>query len=163
MQEFIPFAILFLGLLLVSVVTVFFMRARFAAMLSAALNESHINDARLNERLQNVQEENRRLEGVIDENADDFHALRSQLNDSQNERAQLMERVSRINVLEKEKNQLAIEKEVLSNQSNELHANIATLTSSSLTSGTDLLILKMLFVSWLFTITILTPSPSMQI
>jgi DNA recombination protein RmuC len=76
-----------------------------------------------------VQEENRRLEGVIDENADDFHALRSQLNDSQNERAQLMERVSRINVLEKEKNQLAIEKEVLSNQSNELHANIATLTA----------------------------------
>jgi DNA recombination protein RmuC len=129
MQEFIPFAILFLGLLLGSVVTVFFMRARFAAMLSAALNESHINDARLNERLQNVQEENRRLEGVIDENADDFHALRSQLNDSQNERAQLMERVSRINVLEKEKNQLAIEKEVLSNQSNELHANIATLTA----------------------------------
>jgi DNA recombination protein RmuC len=51
------------------------------------------------------------------------------LNDSQNERAQLMERVSRINVLEKEKNQLAIEKEVLSNQSNELHANIATLTA----------------------------------
>lgn len=129
MQEFIPFAILFLGLLLGSVVTVFFMRARFAAMLSAALNESHINDARLNERLQNVQEENRRLEGVIDENADDFHALRSQLNDSQNERAQLMERVSRINVLEKEKNQLAIEKEVLSSQSNELHANIATLTA----------------------------------
>ena len=129
MQEFIPFAILFLGLLLGSVVTVFFMRARFAAMLSAAINESHINDARLNERLQNVQEENRRLEGVIDENADDFHALRSQLNDSQNERAQLMERVSRINVLEKEKNQLAIEKEVLSNQSNELHANIATLTA----------------------------------
>jgi DNA recombination protein RmuC len=40
-----------------------------------------------------------------------------------------MERVSRINVLEKEKNQLAIEKEVLSNQSNELHANIATLTA----------------------------------
>jgi len=129
MQEFIPFAILFLGLLLGSVVTVFFMRARFAATLSAALNESHINDARLNERLQNVQDENRRLEGVIDENADDFHALRSQLNDSQNERAQLMERVSRINVLEKEKNQLAIEKEVLSSQSNELHANIATLTA----------------------------------
>ena len=105
MQEFIPFAILFLGFLLGGVVTVFFMRARFAATLSAALNDSHINDARLNERLQNVQDENRRLEGVIDENADDFHALRLQLNDSQNERAQLMERVSRINVLEKEKNQ----------------------------------------------------------
>ncbi len=129
MQEFIPFAILFLGFLLGGVVTVFFMRARFAATLSAALNDSHINDARLNERLQNVQDENRRLEGVIDENADDFHALRVQLNDSQNERAQLMERVSRINVLEKEKNQLAIEKEVLSSQSNELHANIATLTA----------------------------------
>ena len=129
MQEFIPFAILFLGLLLGSVATVFFMRARFAATLSAALNESFINDARLNERLQNLQEENRRLEGVIDENADDFHALRSQLNDSQNERAQLMERVSRITVLEREKNQLATEKEALSSQSNELHANIATLTA----------------------------------
>ncbi len=54
MQEFIPFAILFLGLFLGSVVTVFFMRARFAATLSSALNDSHINDARLNERLQNV-------------------------------------------------------------------------------------------------------------
>ncbi len=129
MQEFIPFAILFLGLLLGSVATVFFMRARFAATLSAALNESRINDARLNERLQNLQEENRRLEGVIDENADDFHALRAQLNDSQNERAQLMERVSRITVLEREKNQLATEKEALSSQSNELHANIATLTA----------------------------------
>ncbi|MDQ5939129.1 MAG: recombination protein RmuC, partial [Pseudomonadota bacterium] len=129
MQALIPFAGLLLGLLLGGVATVFFMRARFAATLSAALNEGQISEARLNERLQHLQEENRRLGDVIDENAEDFHALRSQLNASEHERAQLAERVSRISVLEKEKAQLATEKEALSSQSNELHANIATLTA----------------------------------
>ena len=129
MPALIPVALLFVGLLLGVVATVFIMRARFSVTLSAALQESQINDARLNERLRNVQEENHRLEGVIDENADDFHALRSQLNASQHERAQLVERVGRISLLEKEKAQLAMEKEALVRQSNELHASIATLTA----------------------------------
>lgn len=118
-----------LGLGLGSGASVLFLRSRFAATLAASLNERDRNQARLEERIQNLQEENHRLGRVIDENADDFHVLRTQLTHAQHDVAQLTERASRVGVLESEKAQLIVQKEGLMAQMSDLLTQVATLTT----------------------------------